>query len=202
MKATLAPIFCLILATMLLQTGKAAPSGRAGFRHDSKNDPSTLPNLVGNVHGSKGHPSILPNLEGNEKKFYEMIVAPLAAKCADIKFSPGLGTYQTMEKAMLCENANRIAQLYTDLNGIYMGKEKKAQLVGTTQQAIRAVVLLTDLQDLKKVYSDLLSFEVANPIEEAVRHMATGNDGRDNLHKAFIETFSAIEQWKNDVTKM
>jgi hypothetical protein len=184
MNATLVPIFCLILASMIFPTGDAAPSQIAGL-----------------FHGSKAHPSTLPNLNENEKKFYEMIVAPLAAKCADIKFSPGLGTFQTVEKAMLCENANKIAKLYTELNGIYHNNKKK-NLVGTTQQAIRAVVLLEDLQDLKKIYSDLLSWEVAKPIEQTIDHIANGHNARDNLHKAFIETFSAIEQWKNDVTKM
>jgi hypothetical protein len=177
-----APIFCLIFASTLFQTGVAAHGGLAGI-----------------LHSSKPHPPTLPNLEGNEKKFYEMIVAPLAAKCADDKFGSGLGISQKMEKEMLCKNVKKIAKLFTDLNGIY--KQAKTHLVGTTQQAIREVVLLEDLQELKEIYSDLLSWEVAKPIEDAILLMTKGHNARDNLKQAFVDTFGEIKQWKIDVTE-
>jgi hypothetical protein len=64
----------------------------------------------------------MPNLAGDEKMFYETIVVPLLAKCADKTFGL-VGTFQKMEKEMLCNNANKLVQLYTDLNGVYKGKE-------------------------------------------------------------------------------
>jgi hypothetical protein len=182
MKVTLAQIFCLILASMLSQTGDATPDRFAGF-----------------LHRSKVHSATLPNLAGNEKKFYEIIVAPLVTKCADITFSPGFCIFQRMQKAMLCKNAKKIAKLYTELNGIY--KQKKKHLVGTTQEAIRSVVLNHDLKDLKEIYSDLLSWEVSRPIQDAIVGMSIGHDARDNLKKAFIETFEEIKQWKIAVTE-
>jgi hypothetical protein len=105
----LAIIFYLILASMFPQPGEATPGVLAG--------------LTGLFHSSKGHSATLPNLTGDEKKFYETIMVPLLARCADKTFGP-VGTFQKTEKEMLCKNANKLAQLYTDLNGMYKGRRR------------------------------------------------------------------------------
>jgi hypothetical protein len=90
------PIFYLILASMFPQPGQATT-------------PGVLAGLTGLFHS--GHPATLPNLTGDEKKFYETIMVPLLARCADKTFGP-VGTFQKMEKEMLCKNANTRATLH------------------------------------------------------------------------------------------
>jgi hypothetical protein len=45
-----------------------------------------------------------------------------------------------------------------------------------------------------RTFSDLLSWEVAHSIKDAILHMIIGDDARGNLKQAFFDTFEEITQ--------